>query len=138
VSCGRNRNPHCPVRKRKSLSAKERSTLQSARLQLSINEKEKNFMKKMLCKLIAICVLATPLAGAAQSTDSMKQDQPQQDQMKHDDIGQDQAKKDDMGKDEMKDKKGKRAKKDKMKKDDMKKDDNMKHDDTKNDSMKQN
>jgi pentapeptide MXKDX repeat protein len=59
-------------------------------------------METMLYKLIAMCVLALPLAAAAQSTDNMKQDQSQLDQMKHDDMGQDQTKKDDMGKDEMK------------------------------------
>ena len=41
--------------------------------------------------------------AAAQSTDSVKQNQAEQDRMKHD-RGQDQTKKDDMGKDEMKSK----------------------------------
>ena len=68
-------------------------------------------MKKMLYKLMAVCMLGIPFAAVAQSTDNMKQDQSQRDQVKHDDMGQDQTKKDDTGKDEMKGKKGKKGKK---------------------------
>jgi Ni/Co efflux regulator RcnB len=46
-------------------------------------------MKKMLCRLMLMCVLVAPLAAFSQSGDNMKQDQSQdqmkQDQMKHDD-----------------------------------------------------
>jgi pentapeptide MXKDX repeat protein len=88
------------------------------------------FMKKMIGRLMAMCLVAVSLAAFAQSGDNMKQDS-----MKHDDMNQDQMKNDSMKKDEMKkDKKSKKTKKDKMKKDDMKKDDGMKHDD----AMKQN
>lgn len=43
-------------------------------------------MKKLLHKLMTVCVLAMPLAALAQSTDNMKQAQSQQDQMKHDEM----------------------------------------------------
>ena len=89
-----------------------------------------DFMKKMIGKVMAMCLVAVSLAAFAQSGDNMKQDS-----MKHDDMKQDQMNNDQMKKDEMKkDRKSKKTKKDNMKKDDMKKDDNMKHDD----GMKQN
>src|ERR1700756_3410748 len=86
-------------------------------------------MKKMLCRMMMLCLLTAPLVTFAQSGDNMKQDQSQ-DQMK-----QDQMKHDDMKKDEKASKKKDNMKKDNMKKDDkMKQDDNMHHDD----NMKQN
>jgi hypothetical protein len=48
---------------------------------ISTNERTEH-MKKMLYKLMAVCVLAMPVAAGAQSNDNMKQDQSQQDQMK--------------------------------------------------------
>ena len=42
-------------------------------------------MKKMLCRLMTMCVVAVPLTALAQSGDNMKQDQSQ-DQMKHDNM----------------------------------------------------
>jgi pentapeptide MXKDX repeat protein len=87
-------------------------------------------MKKLIGKLMVMCVLALSLNAVAQSTTDTSQDG-----MKHDDMKQDTMKHDDMKKDEMaKDKKAKKHKKDKMKADDMKKDD-MKKDDMKKDSM---
>jgi pentapeptide MXKDX repeat protein len=71
----------------------------------STKARKRTDMKNTLCRIIAVCLLALPLASFAQSTDNMKQDQPQQqDQMKHDDMKKD----------------------DGMKHDDMKKDDGMK------------
>ena len=42
-------------------------------------------MNKMICRLMAMCLLSVSLTAFAQSGDSMKPDQSQQDQMKHDD-----------------------------------------------------
>ena len=50
-------------------------------------------MKKMLCRMMMLCLSAAPLATFAQSGDNMQQDQSQdqmqQDQMKHDDMKKD-------------------------------------------------
>ena len=74
-------------------------------------------MKKVVGKLMMLCVLALSVNGFAQSTPDSNQDS-----MKHDDMKQDTMKHDDMAKDDMaKDKKAKKLKKKKMKKDDMKK-----------------
>jgi pentapeptide MXKDX repeat protein len=80
-------------------------------------------MKKMLCRLMAVCCLALSVTAFAQSGDNMKQDNM----------------KDDMKQDQMKDnKKAGKPKKNKNKKDDMKKHDDMKKDDgMKHDDMKQ-
>jgi len=68
-------------------------------------------MKKMIGRLMAMCLLAVSLAAFAQSGDNMKQDS-----MKHDDMKQDQMNNDQMKKDEMKrNKKSKKTKKDKSK-----------------------
>jgi pentapeptide MXKDX repeat protein len=84
-------------------------------------------MNKAICRLMAMCLLSASLAGFAQSSDSMKQDQGHPDQTKQDNG----MKKDDsMKHDQMKDsKKAKKAKKTKNSGDSMKKDNSMKHDD---------
>jgi len=75
-------------------------------------------------------VLALLLASFAQSTDNIKQDQPQQqDQMKHDDMSQDQSKKDAIAKEARKTRRGEkdgRNENDSTKKTAIKHDDNMK------------
>ena len=68
-------------------------------------------MKSTICKLMAMCFLATSLVAFAQSSSGS------QDEMKKDDaMKQDSMKKDDMSKEEMK--KGKKTKKDKKDKKD--------------------
>ena len=47
-------------------------------------------MRRIICRLTAICFLAVSLAAQAQSSDTMKQDTMQQgDQMKHDNMNAD-------------------------------------------------
>ena len=54
-------------------------------------------MKKMIGRLMAMCLVAVSLAAFAQSGDNMKQDS-----MKHEDMKQDQMNNEQMKKDEMK------------------------------------
>jgi hypothetical protein len=44
-------------------------------------------MKKVLYKLMTVCMLAMSIAAATQSNHNVKQDRSKQGQMKHDDMG---------------------------------------------------
>jgi pentapeptide MXKDX repeat protein len=95
-------------------------------------------MKRLIGKLMMLCLLALSVNGFAQSAPDSNQDSMKHDDMKQDTMKPDTMKHDDMAKDDMaKDKKAKKLKKNKMKKDEMKHDD-MKKDDMSKDEMKKN